>query len=172
MNQSEQSQLEHNLELLGAESSHGWNDIEKQYRKLAQKWHPDRNTGLERDTAKSKFIEINAAYKYIRSHYRKMGTIQHTVPTERPGPLLGTKKQSIIKHDLYKNKLFITSTITMIIAIIFGALLWSLDSRLTKNNRGRATAEKISSPTELNLRQLEPILKYEDVSVQSSEKAL
>jgi len=75
MNESKQIQLEHSLELLGIEPSHNWSDIEKLYRQLAQKWHPDRKSVDDREAANNRFIEINAAYMHIRSHYRKTGAI-------------------------------------------------------------------------------------------------
>jgi len=156
MNQSEQSQLEHSLDLLGAEPTHSWDDIEKQYRQLAQRWHPDRNTGDGHEAAKSKFIEINSAYKRIRTHYRTTGSIprhlsgepEERITGERPGPLLGTKKQMVIKPAFYKNKFVIAGTSTVIIAILFGALLWSLDSRLAENNQEKVS-KQLSADAEL-----------------------
>ena len=154
MNQPQQSELEQSLDLLGAEPNQGWDDIEKQYRQLVQRWHPDRNAGDQRNAAESKFIEINAAYKHIRSHYLQHGSIPHRVPAASPvqlkapeqaGPLLGTKNHSVDKLAFYKNKFVIAGTVTLIVCLLFGALLWSLDSRLTENNRGRATAGKLKS---------------------------
>jgi len=177
MNQSEQSQLEHSLGLLGVEPCHGWDDIEKQYRQLAQKWHPDRNTGEGHEAAKSKFIEINAAYKRIRSHYRNTGSIprhlpvkqrEPNAPRERPGPLLGTKNRTPTKPAFYKNKFVIAGTITVLIAILFGALLWSLDSRLAENNRGRAIAEKTESKMQTDLSLPKPVPVKEEVPNQLS----
>lgn len=151
MKQSEQSQLEHSLDALGAGPNHDWDDIEKQYRQLVQRWHPDRNANDVTDTAKNKFIEINSAYKYLRSHYLKRsssshiitGSNRHHIPPQQPGPLFGTKKQTLIKPAFYKNKFVIASTVSIMIAVLFGALLWSLDSRLTKNNRDRASIEEM-----------------------------
>jgi len=118
MNRSEQSQLHHSFELLGADPNCGWDEIEKQYRQLVQQWHPDRNAGKSHDAATHKFIEINTAYKLLRSHYvnnrsiehhaqhhNPDGVLQHTntnnvrrtsrfLSTEQSGPLLGTKKHT------------------------------------------------------------------------------
>jgi curved DNA-binding protein CbpA len=49
-------------------------DIKKAYRKLAKKWHPDRN---KKKNAKEKFQQINSAYKILinrqsREKYQKM----------------------------------------------------------------------------------------------------
>lgn len=181
MNQSKHLKLEHSLDLLGIEPSHGWDDIEKNYRQLVQKWHPDRNTIDEHDIAKKKFIEINSAYTHIRSHYRQTGSVprRNSVGSnsvgansvdgmERPGPLLGIKKQPLIAPTLYKNKFVIAGAITMMITLLFGALLWSLDSRLAENNRSRATAEKLDLQTEFNLFPAEPAPIVENVTEQSS----
>ncbi len=171
MNQSKQIKLDHSLDLLGVESSHSWDDIEMHYRQLVQKWHPDRNAVDEHDAAKKKFIEINSAYKQIRSHYRKTGAVprRNSINSiERPGPLLGIKKQNLVEPTLYKNKFVIAGTITIMITLLFGALLWSLDSRLAENNRGRATAEKTDRTTEFNLLPTEPTAVTGNVSEQSS----
>ncbi len=171
MKLSKQSQLEQSLEQLGANSTQGWGDIEKQYRQLAQQWHPDRNAGHGHDAAKNKFIEINSAYNYIRSHYRKTGSIQTPMSTERHGPLLGTKKQTVIKPTLYKNKFFIAAFASTMIAVLFGALLWSLDSRLAENNRGRASAEQTDITKKSNLAPQDTLPLPGDVSKQSSADA-
>ncbi len=49
-------------ELLGVSKGSSEADIKKAYRKLALKWHPDRNKGKE---AEEKFKEINAAYEIL-----------------------------------------------------------------------------------------------------------
>ncbi len=44
------------------------NDIKKQYRKLALKWHPDRN---KEENAESKFKEISQAYEILGDPIKK-----------------------------------------------------------------------------------------------------
>jgi len=179
MNQSEQSQLEHSLDLLGARQSHSWQDVEKQYRQLVQQWHPDRNTDGAGETAKSKFIEINTAYKHLRNHYQQTDSIlrdnaasnPHHIQPEQTGPLLGTKKQTLIKPGLYKNKFVIAGLASVMIAVLFGALLWSLDSQLAKNNRDRASFEDIEPETGKDITPFESELVGDDVSKQSSADA-
>jgi len=167
MNQSKQSQLEHNLDVLGAKAGDSLDDIEKQYRQLAQRWHPDRNTSEAHEPAKAKFIEINSAYKYIRSHYRITSSVPGFVANERPGPLLGTKKQTRIKPALYKNKIVLAGAVTMILAILFGALLWSLDSRLVENNRGRAMTGELEQTIGSTLTPAATDPAHEEASTQS-----
>lgn len=147
MIESVQKQLEHSLSVLAVESSHSWDDIEKQYRQLIQRWHPDRNSDENSETAQSKFIEINIAYKLVKEHYRKHGAIPRpissiSVSTKHDGPLLGTKKPVKAKVPLHKNKFVLCVALSLALVSVIGALLWSLDSRLAENNRDRATIEK------------------------------
>ncbi len=49
-------------ETLGVDKSASQEEIKKSYRKLALKWHPDKN---DSDQAEEKFKEINAAYEVL-----------------------------------------------------------------------------------------------------------
>ena len=40
-------------------------ELKKAYHKLALKYHPDKNTGISKDTAMRKFKEINEAYAVL-----------------------------------------------------------------------------------------------------------
>jgi len=179
MNQSKLSQKEHSLELLGVGPQHSWDDIEKQYRQLVQRWHPDRNTGEMHDAAKDKFIEINSAYKYLRSQFSesasyspvKTASRPHSISPEQTGPLLGTKNQVSTSPALYKNKLVIAGAVSMLVVVLFGALLWSLDSRLAENNRDRATSEIPETTIELVLPSIEPLVTHDERPNQSTADA-
>ncbi len=62
--------------ILGVERSASADEIKKVYRKLAMKYHPDRNQGNK--TAEDKFKEINEAYEVLsdpqkRSRYDQLG---------------------------------------------------------------------------------------------------
>jgi len=138
MIESVQKEMERCLETLEVDSTNSWDDIEKQYRLLIQRWHPDRNAGENADLAQSKFIEINSAYKAIREQYRKNGAIPRSMPPEQKGPLLGTKKEVVVKPALYKNKFAVSAVLGVALLSVFGAILLSLDSRLAENNRDRA----------------------------------
>jgi len=149
MIESVQKQLEHSLSVLAVESSHSWDDIEKQYRQLIQRWHPDRNSDENGDAAQSKFIEINVAYKNLKEYYRKNGAIprrlstQQAGPSTKPeGPLLGSIRPVKAKRPLHKNTVAWGVAISLVLVAGFGTLLWSLDSRLANNNRDRAKVEK------------------------------
>lgn len=140
-----QQQMERCLAILEVDASHSWEDIEKQYRLLIQRWHPDRNSGKDVELAESKFIEINTAYKALREQYRKNGAIPRSMPPEQKGPLLGTKKEVIVKPPLFKNKIVLSAVLGIALLSVFGAILWSLDARLAKNNRDRATIQKTTN---------------------------
>jgi len=151
MTDSAQKQMEHYLDILEVDSKHSWEDIEKQYRQLIQRWHPDRNLGDDSDDAQTKFIEVNTAYKLVRAHYRKNGSIPRRMPPEQKGPLLGTRKQTQPQPAFYKNKAVVAGVLGFTIVAMFGAILWSLDSRLAENNRDRADAEKIEASMKSSL---------------------
>jgi len=56
----------------------------------------------------------------------------------------------------------------MVIGMLFGGLLWSLDSRLAENNRDRASAEQADSATEPELAAPQPTRVNEKALKQSS----
>jgi curved DNA-binding protein len=56
--------------ILGISRSAGTDDIRKAYRKLAMKYHPDRNPGDK--AAEEKFKEINEAYQVLSDSDKKM----------------------------------------------------------------------------------------------------
>ena len=63
-------------EVLGVDKSASTDDIKKAYRKLAMKYHPDRNPGDK--TAEEKFKEVGEAYEVLsdadkRSRYDSYG---------------------------------------------------------------------------------------------------
>ena len=64
--------------ILGVERNAPTDQIKKAYRKLAMKWHPDRNTE-NKEEAESKFKEIGEAYSILsddkkRKQYDLMGS--------------------------------------------------------------------------------------------------
>lgn len=50
--------------ILGVSTSAGEVEVKKAYRKLALKWHPDKNPD-DRDTANAQFLKVSEAYKRI-----------------------------------------------------------------------------------------------------------
>jgi len=50
---------------LGVDEKADTETIKKAYRKLALKWHPDRNVGKQSEMAEKKFKEINQAYEVL-----------------------------------------------------------------------------------------------------------
>lgn len=51
--------------ILGVSKNASLDDIKKAYKKLALKYHPDRNTDQNKETAQKKFVEINEAYEVL-----------------------------------------------------------------------------------------------------------
>ena len=70
-------------------------DIKKAYRKLAKKWHPDRN---KKKNAKEKFQQINSAYKILIN--RLDGEVYHVRSTEP-----STSKTLLENFDKYEMEL-------------------------------------------------------------------
>ncbi len=67
--------------ILGVERNASAEDIRKAYRKLAMKYHPDRNPGNKQ--AEERFKEINEAYQVLndpqkRAHYDRLGSAYST----------------------------------------------------------------------------------------------
>jgi len=145
MNVAVQKQLEQCLDSLGVDSSYSWDDIEKQYRQLIQRWHPDRNSGDDSELAQERFIEINTAYKQVREHYKLNGSVPRHIPKGKVEPILGAKKSNVEPAANPFKKALFASLFAMTLLIMFGVVLWSLDSRLAENNRDRANIEKSST---------------------------
>jgi len=53
--------------LLGLETGASTDDVEKAFKKLAIKYHPDKNKGKE-DEAEKKFKEVSEAYHFLKEH--------------------------------------------------------------------------------------------------------
>lgn|GEM_PF-2715373 len=52
-----------------------WDDVQSQYRRLVQHWHPDRHPPGTRDRAQAEFIEITTAFKRLQRHYGDHGRL-------------------------------------------------------------------------------------------------
>ena len=49
------------------------NEIKQQYKKLARKWHPDKNPN-NKEIAEKKFKEISEAYEVLSDNEKKRNT--------------------------------------------------------------------------------------------------
>jgi len=143
MSDTLQQQLEHSLNVLDVSDTDGWSDIEKHYRQLIHRWHPDRHSDDDEKVAEERFIEINTAFKLVREHYKKHGRIPRPITKGQTGPLLGDRKElSPTKPRKINKKLILSAMLAALLLIVSFVVLWALDSRLAENNRDRATVEK------------------------------
>src|SRR5271166_1159829 len=73
-------------EVLGVERQAGADDIKKAYRKLATKYHPDKNPGDK--TAEEKFKELGEAYEVLNDPQKRAAYDQygHAAFDRRAGP--------------------------------------------------------------------------------------
>jgi DnaJ family protein B protein 4 len=51
--------------ILGVDKGASDDDLKKAYRKLAMKWHPDKNPGENKAEAEAKFKKISEAYEVV-----------------------------------------------------------------------------------------------------------
>lgn len=82
--------------VLGIQKSATESDIKKAYRKLALKWHPDKNIGNNQAEAERKFKQISEAYEVLsdpdkRAHYDRYGK-------EKPGAGAGGSFNTRFSH--------------------------------------------------------------------------
>jgi len=57
--------------ILGISKNASLDDIKKAYKKLALKFHPDRNNEANKEKAQEKFVEINEAYEVLSDDQKK-----------------------------------------------------------------------------------------------------
>jgi len=80
--------------------------IKKKYRKLALKWHPDKN---DEDNAKEKFQKINEAYDYLSNELRILNGLEESSNTSEPFVSSFDSKESKIYVDILSG--FISSLV-------------------------------------------------------------
>jgi len=76
-------------EILGVGRNASLEEIKKAYRRLAQKYHPDKNPGSK--TAEERFKEINEAYQVLsdpdkKAQYDRFGFVGRPEPGQGPQP--------------------------------------------------------------------------------------
>ncbi len=133
-----QHELNQALNVLELRENLTWDLVQSQYRKLVQRWHPDRHAGTDHEAAQAHFIAVNSAYNLLRQHYRKTGQLpKHNAKTHN-GPLLGTRSEPTEARHWIRNPAFQFGAAALSVLFIFAAVLWSLDTKIAKNNRDRA----------------------------------
>ena len=77
-------------EVLGVPKNAGEDEIKKAYRKLAMKYHPDRNQGDAAKAAEEKFKEVKEAYEILCDSQKRAADDQYgqagVDPNMRGGP--------------------------------------------------------------------------------------
>ncbi len=76
-------------EILGVSKNANDDEIKKSYRKLAMKYHPDRNKGDE--SAERKFKEVSAAYEILKDPQKKAAYDQYGHDAFRQGGMGGAQ---------------------------------------------------------------------------------
>ncbi len=129
--------LQPSFKALEVSTELSWEELQDHYRRLVQHWHPDRHSGKSHAAAQTRFIEINAAFKLLRAHYRLHGSLPEATATCEHAPLLGVPK---IKPSLFvlDNIWVRAGLICVLVAILLTGLLLALDSRATQQIRDQA----------------------------------
>lgn len=63
--------------ILNVTDKNNWNEVRKAYKKLIQKWHPDKFTEntQKREAADEKIKQINSAYNQLNTYYKQYGEL-------------------------------------------------------------------------------------------------
>jgi len=72
----------HAYRTLGVRPSDSWEHVQRAYRRLVQKWHPDRlgAGGVASSDAEKATKALNLAFSMLSSHYRRFGTLPPISP--------------------------------------------------------------------------------------------
>ena len=76
-------------EILGVAKNASESEIKKSYRKLAMKYHPDRNQGDQE--AEKKFKEASAAYEVLKDSQKRAAYDQYGHDAFRQGGMGGSR---------------------------------------------------------------------------------
>ncbi len=77
-------------DILSLANDASWEDASLSYRRLVQRWHPDRYEGVEQDGAEKRFIQITKAYNKLKIYHQQNKTLPFaSVKADIPDSSLG-----------------------------------------------------------------------------------
>ena len=133
-------------------------DVKKSYRKLIQKWHPDRyKNDDEKEIATNKLKDLNTAYKQLANYFRKHGSL----PQITPPPIIpkevtktytekntNTKKQYSQTNTNRK----IPLTVVFGVVIIFGLFFMYMETITSPTQNASVKSQSTGSDSKLGVR--------------------
>ena len=133
----------------------GWEDVHAQYRRLVQRWHPDRHPPETRAEAQAEFIEIVAAFKGLRRHYGEHGRLPRRDPpapalssdpaATDPGPAPRTLDRRARRLRAVLRAPSSAVAAALALALSLAALVLLLDERLERERRDQALSRSVES---------------------------
>lgn len=135
-----------------------WEDVQAQYRRLVQQWHPDRHPLASRAEAQAEFIEIVAAFKTLRLHYGEQGRLPPvaTPPSGRSATEAGSAPPGTEgsrrppSPGAMRARAMLRSPLTALVAALclalgLAALVLVLDGKLERERRDQALSRSAGS---------------------------
>lgn len=104
-------QYDNHYQILGIQPGASWKQLRKTYKKLVNRWHPDRYQQdlRQRKLAEEKTKEITQAYKELSEYYKKFdslpmpgeesGNSSQETPEPPPPPVVHPSPEDLAAHD-------------------------------------------------------------------------
>ena len=137
-------------------------DVKKSYRKLIQKWHPDRyKNDDEKEIATNKLKDLNTAYKQLSTYFRKHGAL----PQLTPPPVIHKESTTTYrktqtdsnKQNLYKGKnrkiplvIVLSIFITFVLSFVYMETITSPTPKEPANYQSKDSNNKFKNSEKTN----------------------